>query len=435
MAASPRAHIIAFDIRFQTMSQNNEQLLESMDDDDSALASSNDVTTLQATLRKLQEENAALKRQQPNTEAAKQFFQGLTDYMHNNPLPAKPSTSTATSNSGTNHTGSVAKLATATNPNDPNLPDCYEGLPPKVKTDNTGPDIATNIANLLKSCWHVPFGKDEIVEILEEQVRPANVTAVKPLEVNPEVRLSKAERKKEQDLRYVGNAICAAGKGVAYLMDMCANAESKLRQIAPADNGWLNDDDFMFDFPKANRLLSSVAKVLGIANVQTGQARRLLLSSRFKPDYKKLCNPSMPFIDGKFFGPDFNATTSLITDAAKVQNTALQPSFSPRNKRRRGGTGYYNNTVLVQSPQSSFLQAAVMQQALNAAAGHISPPAGHTATTLPGTLTGIQQFPQQPPHQVAPPLFGIPTIASHRSRGRGRGRGRRGRGRRLNYLT
>ena len=354
--------------------------------------------------------------------------------MHNNPLPAKPSTSTATSNSGTSNTSNIAKLATATNPNDPNLPDCYEGLPPKVKTDNTSPDITTNIANLLKSCWHIPFGKDEIVEIREEQVRPVNVSAVKPLEVNPEVHLSKAECKKEQDLRYLGNAICAAGKGVAYLMDMCANAESKLRQIAPTDNGWLNNDDFTFDFPKANRLLSSVAKILGIANVQTGQARRLLLSPRFKPDYKKLCNPSMPFIDGKFFRPDFNATTSLITDAAKVQNAALQPSFSPRSKRRRGGATYYNNNVLVQSPQSSFLQAAVMQQALKAATGHISPPASHNATTLPGALAGIQQFPQQPPQQVAPPLFSIPTIASHRSRGRGRGRRCRGRGRCLNYL-
>ena len=141
----------------------------------------------------------------------------------------------------------------------------------------------------------------------------------------------------------MGNAICAAGKRIAYLMDMCVNAESKLRQIAPEDNGWLNNDNFMFDFQKANRLLSSVAKILGIANVQTGQAHRLLLIHCFKPDYKKLCNPLMPFINGKFFEPDFNVTTSLIADAAKVQNTALQPTFSPKSKKKCNNSSYYNN--------------------------------------------------------------------------------------------
>ena len=227
-------------------------------------------------------------------DSAKQFIQGLSELIKNNQNP-KPSPTPS----------GISKVANATNPNDPNLPECYEGLPPRVKTDNTGLDIASNIASLLMSCWHVPFTKDETVEILEVQVRPGNVSAVKPLEINPEVKLNKAERKKEQDFQYLGNAICAAGKGVAYLMDMCATAKSKLRQIAPEDNSWLNDSDFMFDFPKANRLLSSVAKILGTANVQSGQARRLLLSHRFKPDYKKLCNPSMTFIDGKIFRTGF----------------------------------------------------------------------------------------------------------------------------------
>ena len=98
----------------------------------------------------------------------------------------------------------------------------------------------------------------------------------------------------------------------------------------------------------------------------------------------------------KFFGPDFNATTSLITDAAKVQNTVLQPAFLPKSKKKHSSYYYnssYNNTV--QSPQSSLLQVAVMQQAL-AAAGQGSP-GNNSGMPLPGSLPTVPQYLQQQP--------------------------------------
>ena len=49
-----------------------------------------------------------------------------------------------------------------------------------------GPAISDEIAKLLENCWHVPFPKEEIIETLDNQVRPKNVDAVKPLEIDPE---------------------------------------------------------------------------------------------------------------------------------------------------------------------------------------------------------------------------------------------------------
>ena len=52
-------------------------------------------------------------------------------------------------------------------------------------------------------------------------------------------------------------------------MDMFASAEISLRRDYPNDEGWLIIDDFKFDFPKCNKLLTSAMKLLGMANVQT----------------------------------------------------------------------------------------------------------------------------------------------------------------------
>ena len=181
--------------------------------------------------------------------------------------------------------------------------------------------------------WHKIFPKEEIIQLLSDQVRPKNADAVKPLEINPEVHLTKTDRQNERDLRYLSNALSGAGKCVAYLLDMCANAEATLRNEYPEDEGWGVMDDFTFDFPKANRLLVNVAKLLGMASMQTGQAWRAKLQYKFKPEYKTLCDRNQPFIDGKFFGPSFNATAALVTDSNKLQQQTFN---SPKKGRGRG---------------------------------------------------------------------------------------------------
>ena len=168
--------------------------------------------------------------------------------------------------------------------------------------------------------------------MLDAQVRPQNCDAVKPLEINSEVKMNKADRTADKDLRYIGNAICGAGKCLSYLMDMCATAEISLHKDYPGDEGWLIIDDFRFDFPKCNKLLTSAMKLLSMANVQTGQGRRLLLANKFKPEYKKLGSRDQPFTDGKFFGSSLDASVAFLSAENKVQNQTFQNKTWGSNK-------------------------------------------------------------------------------------------------------
>ena len=148
---------------------------------------------------------------------------------------------------------------------------------------------------MLENCWHVPFPIEKIIETLDNQVKPSNVDAVKPLEIDPQVPVYKQDKTNEKDFRYIGNAMCGTRKCLAYLMDMLAQAETYLRKEFPDDNGWLVIDDFHFDFRKANKLIVNAMKLFSIANIQTGQARHDMLKPKFNADFQMLWDPEHPF--------------------------------------------------------------------------------------------------------------------------------------------
>ena len=149
------------------------------------------------------------------------------------------------------------------------LPVCYCNMKPQAKVDNIGPPIDKHICAILDHCWHNPFYKEEIIEMLDAQVRPQNCDAVKLLEIK--LKINKNGRSSDKDLRYIGNTICSAGKCMTCLMNMCVSAEISLPKDYPGDEKWLILDDFKFDFPKCNKLLTSAMKLLRMANIQTGQ--------------------------------------------------------------------------------------------------------------------------------------------------------------------
>ena len=390
--------------------------------------SDNDETVqdLKAAIARLQAENASLRTTtstsnptQPNVDqtklAANQFLSNLSQGI-----------SQGISQAMSNMKPTVKqKSKPITIEVDPELPECYCELKHQEKTDNFGPPISDNISELLERCWHYPFRKDEIVDILDKQVRPQNLLAVKPLQVNPEVkaRMTKQDKSNEKDMRYIGNAVCAAGKCLSYVMDMLAQAEVQLRQDYPEDEGWLMIDEFSFDFPKANKLITNAMKILGMANVQTGQARRAMLAPKFRHEFRQLCNRENPFEDGLFFG-SLDSATQLISDANKVQNKTFEQKPNNNFRGRGRGKRWSYRSSPYQS-QSSQLQAALVQQALAGQQPQLSQQVSGVTT---GGVFGINQFPQQPP----PLLNFIPSTALRpRGRGKGRGgfRGRRGRNR------
>ena len=337
-----------------------------------------------------------------NTDAANmsQLFLGLSQFMQNaQKTPARP----------------VSSPNPTQSKND-SLPDYLLTLRLSAKTDNYGSEIDPDICEALRACWHVPFHNEEILELLEGQYRPENATALKPLIVNDDVKMSKPDLLKEKEWCYIGNAICAAGKGLAYLLDMLVNAETEVRAIVPADKGIIHHDDFEFDLPHARDMLLKSLKILGIANIQTGQARHTLLLPKFKPDYQKLCDTSHPFVDGKFFGPSFSATAALIRDVNTVHRATFQAPCCAAQPRRRWSRGYNHYMA------NSFQAAAAQQQAMFSNQGQLwqnpgLPQQQHqlvntAAASNPGTFA-VNQYPVQPP-------LPLPLPGMQQFRGRGR---------------
>ena len=72
------------------------------------------------------------------------------------------------------------------------LPAHLSSMKPTQRSDNTGPKIDQNICIALEECWHNPFSKEEILELLDVQVCPENAEALKLLEVN-EVKMTKTD--------------------------------------------------------------------------------------------------------------------------------------------------------------------------------------------------------------------------------------------------
>ena len=323
--------------------------------EDGATVATGDQQTLQdlqATIAKLQAENASLRSSNKpsfSNTAATQFVDNLTQG-----ITQGISQAISTQFKNPPSKNKLKKQLDSVEV-DPDLPQCYHDLQHQQKTDNVGPPISKNISEVLDRCWHYPFRKDEIVDVLDKQVRPQNINAVKPLEKNPEVkvRMTKSDRANEKDLRCIGNAICSAGKCLSYLMDMLTQEEIQLKSEFPDDEGWLIVDNFSFDFPKANKLMTNAMKILGMANVQTSQARRSMLAPKFKQEFRRLCDKSNGFEDGMFFGPSLDAVTALLSDENKVQTKTFEQKSSFRGRGRAGRKWGRNRSSPYQSSSQS----------------------------------------------------------------------------------
>ena len=395
-----------------SMASNYEED-DTMNESQEVVGPTNDLEELRAQNKKLLQENKKLQQ----TAKASEFIDNLSEFMKNRQKNKNPSEPPADTGDG----GSSPSSQTNPQPT-PNqqLPEHLAHLKPTEKTDNFGLDIAQNICDILQQCWQTPYRKEEIIDALDAQVRPGNALAFKHLEVN-NITMNKTDKIAEKDMRYIGNAICGAGKSLAYMMDMLTTAEGRCRQISPKDEGKLVLNEMEFDFPEANRLLAQSMKILGMANVQTGQARCSMLAHKFKDEFKKLCDPANPFVEGKFFGPTLDTATALIANQNKVQKAALE---TPKSTRLRGNKRWnYRRNY----PTTSMLQAAVMQQALTAAQPQQfrqQQPALPTAPVATNTgFLGVPQF-YNPQPQPLIPQFNQFLHNRGCSKGRGCGHGR-----------
>ena len=245
---------------------------------------------------------------------------------------------------------------------------------------------------------------------------------LKPLEIGSDVPITKDERKAEQDMRYMSNAICAAGKSLAYVLEYLVTAKNQCLASSPEDDGKLvleaqeeGEEDFCFDFPKAVDLVINALKLLGMANVQTGQNRRAKLAAKFKPEYKKLCSRGNNFPDGKFFGPNFNTAVALVTNKNRVSSQALKDG-KPRQQGFHGFKCKRSDNCL----STSQLQNAVLQQALQMSSGQ---PQQQTQPFL-GQTMGDYFPPPKPAPQLPLPILQRKSTWKRMRKGPLKGKGR-----------
>ena len=63
-------------------------------------------------------------------------------------------------------------------------------------------------------------------------------------------------------MQHLGNAICAAGKGLAYLLDMLLKADAEVHAIIPKNKGVICHADFEFDITCTRDMLLKSLKIL-----------------------------------------------------------------------------------------------------------------------------------------------------------------------------
>ena len=98
------------------------------------------------------------------------------------------------------------------------LPDRYGTTGPKKSGDKVGPPLQDGIPELLNTIFRSIYSQKEIKEALESIERPENCDALKPVRINKEIysRMTEKERKKDEPLKYISNAIAKAAQPLAY---------------------------------------------------------------------------------------------------------------------------------------------------------------------------------------------------------------------------
>ena len=141
-------------------------------------AASKQFQDLEDTVKRLQKENAELKA---NADPATQ--QLLSGVCHTLRKMAKRKKS-----EDSDDDSDFSPDDSKTDPSPRELPPCYTEMKPQAKVDNVSPAISDDICAILNHCWRNPFRKEEVIEMLDAQVRPQNCDAVKPLEIKSEVK-------------------------------------------------------------------------------------------------------------------------------------------------------------------------------------------------------------------------------------------------------
>ena len=223
-----------------------------------------------------------------------------------------------------------------TDPLDVALQQKYVDQGPKATDDITTDPIPPVLANILNIWFRSIFTNEEICAKLLLARRPSNATALKPIMINKEVyrSLSREDKERDRPLKCVANAVCKGSQPLVSLWCALTQGESKIQEFEKHQNS-VNlplPDGSVLPVTEIVGWLDLALQLLGIANIQISQKRRLDLRYKLAISAKDLANHSQPFTDF-LFGNNIKDD-----HASAIKNFKLTHSVTKKNSPHKCGS-------------------------------------------------------------------------------------------------
>ena len=198
------------------------------------------------------------------------------------------------------------------------------GLTEEIRSFETGPEIKTDLANIVNKMVRDGILEDKLAEKLKKYPTPTNCDALTRVTVNkliwekmtPNARSYDVKMQKVQTNIIAG--IAAVVKAVDQLLDI-PNVSQDMIKI----------------------LMDSVA-LFATANKEVNLRRREHIKPELNQTYKHLCSNSLP-ITAELFGDDVSKQVKELTEVNRVGRRITGRPYAGNYPRRRGQSrGYYS---------------------------------------------------------------------------------------------
>ena len=187
--------------------------------------------------------------------------------------------------------------------------------------------------------WGINTGKD-IAAAQKECKRPANVAALKPLQINEEVKrsMTSADNSKDNTMKFICKAMVKGAQPLASIWATLTEMEYHIQE----DTGLDDSEDkkiacpegFSVNVSDLLRQLELALKVLGMAHVQGCQKRRLDLRDKINNSGKELADANQK-LGPELFGENLKEHYRQIQE----NNRLTSITATPKSKKKTHGSG------------------------------------------------------------------------------------------------
>ncbi|XP_046574199.1 uncharacterized protein LOC124282290 [Haliotis rubra] len=206
-------------------------------------------------------------------------------------------------------------------PSQPSKPVCDLGKIASVfkVSDQTGPRIETELADLVEGLLITKLDEKQKAEIFEKHARPENCPKLQPSRVNSEIWRIMESDSKSRDIRAqkVQNSICKGLVPIVKVVDTLCNKET-------------------FDVSSLVTQLVDGIALIASANLDLSLKRRDAIRGDIRPEFKQLCAHTNPITE-YLFGDNLSEQIKELTDTNKLVTKVHNVTSHHFHPYQRGG--------------------------------------------------------------------------------------------------